>query len=162
MRIPPPHVAHKVVTAHVIGAVPINVAVVVAGIEPNALRSDSSQNFCAQESVEPWGVNRAEVPKHRSIGNLSSVQILARAPEHLTLGAKISLNQNITAESHKRTAGFGRNEVPQIEGTAGGRKRSATECNIHLLGVSWSDDPYATQGCHSAQFPHVFLRHIFG
>src|SRR5579863_5779700 len=105
-------VSHEVVAAHIIGAVPIKIAVVVTvRVEANALSTDSGQRLSSNVFAETSRVHGVKVIKQRAVGELAAIHALARFPVHLGLYPKISveerLEENISIESHKRPTTLG-------------------------------------------------------
>src|SRR5579863_7338910 len=105
-------IAHEVVAAHVIGAVSINVAVLVAvRVEANALSTDSGQRLSSNVFAETSRVHGVKVIEQWAVGELAAIHALARSPVHFGLHSHVPLperlEENISIESHKRPTTLG-------------------------------------------------------
>src|SRR5579862_1602634 len=115
-------IAHKMAAAHVIGAVPVIITVVIAGVEADALCAYSRQRLSPNVLAEAPAVDRIKVVKQWPVGDLAAIQALARLPVHLGLHPHISmeerLKQNISIESYKCSTALSRQEDPTTADTA--------------------------------------------
>jgi hypothetical protein len=106
-------VTHEVVAAHVIGAVPIKIAVVVTvRVKANALSTDSGQRLSSNVFAETSRVHGVKVIEQRAVGELAAIHALAPSPVHFGLHSHVPLperlEENISIESHKRSTTLGR------------------------------------------------------
>src|SRR5579863_6540965 len=108
-----PKVAHEMVAAHVIGAVSVNVAVLVTvRVEADAFSSDSSQRLGSKILTEPPRIHGVKVVEKRPVRKLAAIHALACSPVHFGLHSNVPLperlEENISIESHKRSTTLGR------------------------------------------------------
>lgn len=84
-----PSVDHKVVAAHVVRAVSVNVAIERTRIEPDVLSSTAAQNLQGKAVINLVVIHCVERPENRPIRNLVGIQPLGDTPIHFALHAQI-------------------------------------------------------------------------